>query len=144
MAQGKRVAGISHYGMTRDLCKHLLAGVGPEDVEDSKEILESTHISDEWLPPANELSKFPLYILVSFLLVISIHQCYTKVKVDGITSQKDHHNHHNVIIYQYIGSCSSKWQAPIEAFSPWLGKFDARGSWLAAEESDLRWIRVRV
>ena len=25
-------------------------------------------------------------------------------------------------------------KAPIEAFSPWLGKFDARGSWLAAEE----------
>ena len=25
-----------HYGMTIDTCKHLLAGGGPEDVEDSK------------------------------------------------------------------------------------------------------------
>ena len=36
-------------------------------------------------------------------------------------------------LWKDISQSLMRLQAPIEAFSPWLSKFDARGSWLGAE-----------
>ena len=128
---GQAVREISHYGITRDICKHLLAGGGLEDGEDSKRNsmnfsnwrICQTSGSHQFISCLN----FPcISLYISYLLVISIHQ----------GDSRWHNFSHRELFLRVAGTHRSLLPLAGQVWCTWL-MVGCWGKWWVC---DLRWI----